>query len=300
MKSNDLKTKSTLTKKHIWRRRLTWVICIFTFIILFFNSNFLFKKSDKTIVNDFKKVDIEAIISNVLVQGHHLHVVQVGNDTLPTLVFVHGSPGDWSDYSFYLQDSLLRLKFRIIAIDRPGFGGSEAGKALHLQPQAAIIGTFLQQIKNNKPLYLIGHSYGGPLVALLAADNPTLISKIIIIAGALDPTLEAKEKWRTFFIHRPMRYLLPGAGQPSNEELWYLKKDLLGLAKKLPLIICPIQVLHATNDMLVDYRNTTYIKERCTSSPHVDIMTFNSGNHFLPFNRQQEIMKLLMKLPTVR
>lgn len=276
-----------------WRRLLLWLCAVFFCILFIFNSSALFSKSDKYFIEAFKKKGIELHAGTLNIASHHLHLFSVGKKECPTLVFIHGSPGGWDDYRYYLEDSVLRLKYRIIAIDRTGFGGSDAGMAMHLQEQADIIGQYLKQIQNGQAIYLIGHSYGGPLVALLAADYPHVIKKIVIVAGALSPSLEDKENWRPFFIQRPFRYLLPSDAQTSNEELWYLKKDLIGLAKKLPMISCPIDVLHATNDMLVDYRNTDYIKRYCSSAPKVTIISFSSGNHFLPFNRQKEIVRLL-------
>ena len=189
-------------------------------------------------------------------------------------------------------DSLLLSKFRIISIDRPGFGASEYYSALHLQQQADAVNGLLNKIKNTKPMYLIGHSYGGPLVTLLAADHPEMVSAIVILAGAIDPTLEPKEKWRKLLLSYPIKSKLSSNMQQSNAELWYLKTDLIILKEKLPLISCPVYVLHAENDMLVNFKNVDYIKTKFTNA-QVNIMTFKKGNHFIPTNKRKEIVKLL-------
>src|SRR5438093_9664267 len=48
-----------------------------------------------------------------------IHYVITGKDTLPTLVFIHGSPGSWNAYEEYLKDSALQQHYRMISIDRP-------------------------------------------------------------------------------------------------------------------------------------------------------------------------------------
>jgi pimeloyl-ACP methyl ester carboxylesterase len=84
-------------------------------------------------------------------------------------------------------------KFRIITIDRPGYGYSDFGDAMHLQEQCKLILAFLHRLKTNQSMFLCGHSYGGPVVAKLAADAPNLFKTVVITAGAIDPALEKKK-----------------------------------------------------------------------------------------------------------
>jgi pimeloyl-ACP methyl ester carboxylesterase len=58
--------------------------------------------------------------------GHNLHYIETGNAQKPTLI-LHGSPGSWNAFKEYLQDTTLLKKYRMIAIDRPGFGYSDFG-----------------------------------------------------------------------------------------------------------------------------------------------------------------------------
>ena len=43
---------------------------------------------------------------------------------------------------------------------------------------------------NGRPVYLAGHSLGGPLVAKMAALYPEKVDGLVILAGSFDPTLE--------------------------------------------------------------------------------------------------------------
>jgi pimeloyl-ACP methyl ester carboxylesterase len=77
---------------------------------------------------------------------------------LPTLFFVHGSPRSWDAYKQFLEDSDLLKKFRIVSIDRPGFGYSQFGDAMNVENQSRIIYPLIDFISNCKPLFVIGHS----------------------------------------------------------------------------------------------------------------------------------------------
>jgi predicted esterase len=45
--------------------------------------------------------------------------------------------------------------------------------------QSQIIGSFIKQI-DKQPMILVGHSYGGPMVAKLAADHPSWYKHVVI------------------------------------------------------------------------------------------------------------------------
>ena len=130
---------------------------------------------------------------------------------------------------------------------------------------------------------------------ILAADNPTKVTAIVVLAGALDPAMEPVEAWRHMATRVPFRYLLPGAMRPSNDELWYFKSDVLKIKDKLALIKCRVYIIHAHNDALVDVRNVDYMKRTFTSAQVSDTI-FPSGNHFIPWNHSAYITKVLSDL----
>ena len=253
------------------------------------------RTSDKKAVRDFQKKGGSLIPYTLHIRGHDLHYVSVGPDTLRTIVFVHGSPGSWDAFERYLMDSSLRSRFRMISIDRPGFGYSNYGNALHLQQGCDMISSFLDSISNDKPLYLVGHSLGGSIVPILAADNPDKVTAIVILAGALDPDLEPKELWVKPFTKKPLRYLMPGAFRQANDEEWYFTTDVLKLKDKLSWIRCRVYVMAAANDMVVDAGNVTYMK-RAFINAQVSDTIFPTGNHFILWNHSDYIMKVLRDL----
>jgi len=253
------------------------------------------RNSDTYSIAKFKSHGIALATRTLHIRDHNLHYVSVGADTMRTIVFVHGSPGSWDAFNGYLLDSALRSRFRMISIDRPGYGYSDYGDVLHLQPGCDVISSFLDSIKNGKSLFLVGHSFGGTIVPVLAADNPNLVSGIVVLAGALDPALEPKEPWCHPLTMVPFRYLIPGALRPANDEEWYLKTDMLQLKEKLSTIRCPVYIMHAANDGIVDVGNVAYMKHTFTHA-QVSYTIFPDGGHFIPWNHSAYIMKVLRDL----
>ena len=253
------------------------------------------RTSDDEAIAKFRSRGITLTTRTLHIGGHDLHYVSVGADTLRTIVFVHGSPGSWDAFERYLLDSSLCCRFRMISIDRPGFGYSDYGNAMHLQQGCDVMASFLDSIRNGKSLYLVGHSLGGSIVPILAADRPDMVTSIVVLAGALDPATEPKEAWRKLFLKAPMRHLMPGAMLPSNDELWYFKTDVLDLKDKLAHIRCRVYLMHAANDWTVDVSNVDFMKRTFTHAQVTDTI-FPDGGHFIPWNHSAYIMKVLRDL----
>ncbi len=232
----------------------------------------------------------------VVVDEIPIHYIETGNRNLPTLFFVHGSPGSWDAYKQYLTDSLLLRKFRMIAIDRPGFGYSNFREAENLSTQSRVLEKLIRKIKNNQPVFLIGHSMGGPVIAKMATERPKEYKALVILAGAVDPKAEKPEKWRYFIKSKPLRYLVPGALQPSNDELYWLKDDLKTMEPNLYKIVCEVVIIHGTLDDLVPYSNVAFLKQTLVNAKSVEVISIKGANHFIPWTHYDTIRNRLLEL----
>jgi pimeloyl-ACP methyl ester carboxylesterase len=84
----------------------------------------------------------------------------------PPLVLVHGSPGDSRSWARVVPH--LRDRFRVLAVDLPGYGGSD-GVPDEPVGRAALMGAMVARLAESLggPVRLVGHSYGG-VVAMQA------------------------------------------------------------------------------------------------------------------------------------
>ncbi|NOT91528.1 alpha/beta fold hydrolase [Ferruginibacter sp.] len=64
--------------------------------------------SDKKAYKVFKSKDVPLTIFDTVINNRHLHYAVCGPDSLPTLVFIHGSPGSWMNYMKYMWDADMR------------------------------------------------------------------------------------------------------------------------------------------------------------------------------------------------
>ena len=70
-------------------------------------------------------------------------------------------------------------RYRAIAWDMPGYGGSAPLPAVSIAALADALRDFLQQAGATKPI-LVGHSIGGMIVAAIAGEHPDIASAVVL------------------------------------------------------------------------------------------------------------------------
>jgi pimeloyl-ACP methyl ester carboxylesterase len=195
-----------------------------------------------------------------------------------------------------MRDPDLLQRYRMVSIDRPGFGYSDFGNPEHLDRQSQLMSPVLVDLNNGKPIYLAGHSLGGPMIVQLAADNPKMFSGLIIISGSVDPAEEKPEKWRPWLFKTPLNIFVPGSFRPSNEEMWYLKKDLVKLKSEFSKIYCPVYFIHGAEDTWVPPGNVEYAKKMLVNTSNISELIIPGANHFIPWTKYKEIKQVLLTL----
>ena len=220
-----------------------------------------------------------------------------GNPLAQAVVFVHGSPGQWSGWVEFLLDEDLQKNFHLIAVDRPGYGGSGAGQTeTSLRHQAEDVAALLQMNHSGKPAILVGHSYGGAVIAQMAADQPSKISNLVFVASSVDPALE-KTKWYQYPASWwPFRALIPGALRVCNEEIMALKPELLLLQPRWKEISAGVSSLQGTGDDLVPAANQVFILDHIPKAQIQVVERVVDMNHFVPWEHPVLIKNTLLKL----
>ncbi len=278
-----------------WAKKIGKGILL-TYLLLFVASRFLlscfsFRLSPKDIDKNFTGFAQKPLQHQISTGGRTINYAEIGNDSLPTVLFVHGSPGSWSAFIDFMKDTALLQQVKMVSVDRLGFGYSHFGEGERsLEKQAACLKPIVALYKaNHKKMILVGHSLGGPLIVRMAMDYPELIDGLVIVAGSVAPTLEPNEKWfRIPMEFLPVRILIPYAFRASNREILYLKPEL---EKMMPLwknVKQPVTIIQGGHDVLVDPRNAAFAKQMLTNTP-AKIVWVDSMNHFVPWSHPQLI-----------
>lgn len=127
--------------------------------------------------------------------GYDVSVADTGPGSDP-VVLVHGL-GVSRRYFGPLQ-RVLAADRRVVAPDLPGFGRSPApGAALSIEEHATVLEELLVRRGIERPV-LIGHSLGAQVVTEVAARNPGLAARIVLIGPVVEPGTRSavRQAWR--------------------------------------------------------------------------------------------------------
>lgn len=271
---------------------------IFVVVYLFFRFGMNMNTSETDIQKTFEQQQVEVASHEYSYEGRKMHYTVSGDPTKPAIVFIHGSPGSWDAYLNYLSDSSLARKYRLISVDRLGYGKSDAEPEPSLDMQAEAIYALIEQLPDSLPVAIVGHSYGGPVCYRLAMMHPDRINSMLIIAG-----LASAKHEKRLWIQRPLqskwlRWLMPPALDISNREIVPLKQELKVIEDDWKKIKASTTIIQGKKDMLVAYQHAEYAEEQLA---HMEpkMVWLPKANHFILWTQidlmKQELIELVDK-----
>jgi pimeloyl-ACP methyl ester carboxylesterase len=257
------------------------------------------RKTDREIKAFLGPYQVADVTDTLNVRGRNIVYLKTskGDTKEDALIFVHGSPGSLDVFLDYMVDTSLLSRVDLVAFDRPGFGNSEFGYAeSSLSRQASILYALMNSL-GYKRYWLVGHSYGAPVLLQTAIRHPRTIAGISLIAGSVSPELEPKSTaWRKWLDLPLLRDLLPISMRVSNEELMSLRQDLIMLEDDWDQLTMPVSIIHGTEDVLVPFGNLNYAQEKLVHADTIFPLIFDGESHFILWTHKQQIVEELVKL----
>jgi 3-oxoadipate enol-lactonase len=100
-----------------------------------------------------------------------------GDPASQPLLFLHGIGG--AARAWRGQLDFFRDRYRTIAWDMPGYGGSAPLASVSIAALAGALQDFLQAVGATKPI-IVGHSIGGMIVQQWLAQNPRIADAVVL------------------------------------------------------------------------------------------------------------------------
>jgi pimeloyl-ACP methyl ester carboxylesterase len=280
-------------KKRVYIPILSFCLILITGQLV--SSCFTFRMSEKELYERFKATSIQPVLKSYEVLGREIHYVEVGEETAQIVLFVHGAPGSLGELINFLTDSTLAGKARLISTDRPGYGYSGLGEAeISVERQAAMLLPILKTNRSHKLPILVGHSYGGTVIARLAMDYPEYVDALVMAAPAIDP-----ENEKFFWVNRPadswaIRWMVPRSLKAANDEKLSHVEQLKLMLPYWEKISAPTTIIHGKTDGLVPFANAEFGKKMLKNA-QVDMVVKEDIGHLIPWENPDLIRNAVLK-----
>jgi pimeloyl-ACP methyl ester carboxylesterase len=137
--------------------------------------------------------DFEPASRTHVSQGLKLHYLDWGNEGAPLLLLVHGSQDHARSWDWVAR--AFRRDFRVIAPDLRGHGDSDWSpdgaylSSYHLLDLADLIDAL-----GADELAIVGHSFGGNVMARYSATFPERVRRLVLVDG-IGPSPSVYEDW---------------------------------------------------------------------------------------------------------
>jgi pimeloyl-ACP methyl ester carboxylesterase len=247
-------------------------------------------------------IDWSEVTSSLSIDGRSVNLVDTGingsgESDRPTVILIHGLGGCWQ--SWLLNINYLAARYRVIAVDLPGFGHSELpAESISIEGYSDFLHSLCDRLDLSK-VVLAGNSMGG-LVALdfaLAHPERTAGLSLVASAGLSTETKHARmvltvgRVWATtsawllahkepttrrpilrravmqFTVRYPERLSLPltqeivqGVDKPGFVPA-LSATSAYSIRERLGAIDCPVQIAWGQNDMQITVADATVFSE---------------------------------------
>ncbi len=234
---------------------------------------------DRRLRHAFSDAPLRPEIGYIQSGDRQIRYVSIGADSLPVTILLHGSPSAAYRFRKWFRDSTLYNKTRLVAVDRPGYGRSNLGRAeISIARQAEILDPVLTKFAQNQPVVVLGKSYGGAVASRLAMNHPDKIRGLILVSASVEPEAEKTPRHIRKLVRPATRWMFPKPLRVAAKEKLAHAAALSEIENDWSCITCPAWVLHGREDRLIYYSNAEFACRKLANA-EVNFMPFDHLRH---------------------
>ena len=223
------------------------------------------------------------------------------------MVFLHG----WQSEGLVWQNiarQLAKQEFRIYLLDLPGFGGSTLPKIPFCVKDYCDIAANFAKRTGLEKIILIGHSFGGRIAIKLAAEQPELVKKLMLVdadglrvnnrsGGAVGFLAKlAKPFFRPRFMQGLRRKIYRALGSADYIESGALRETYLKITSEdlsdyLPKIEQPTLIVWGENDQETPLKMAKIMQAKI---PNSQLKIIKNAGHFSFLDQPPNFYNLLL------
>ena len=244
----------------------------------------------------FAKHQIKATINHYISSKRAIYYATIGEDHLPALLFIHGSPASLIIYKDYFTDQELLKHFSLYAVDRFGYGVTNDGSESSVQKQAQVILPLAERIHRvHQPLIVVADSNAASIVCSLVMNHPQIV-QALVFSPLLVSGLE-KKHWLASLLHKTfLRNFISKKYLSATAEKKLHQHELNKMIMLSDKIQIPVFYLDSEKNSIIFSDNSNSAKNLLTNSPFLNVYFFKRGNQNVYYSYQKEIRNKILEL----
>lgn len=286
--------------KKIFRKKRFYLSLLLIGFFVFAFDFLEMRMSDETLLQHLNAnpFGYKAKISYHKEDNAQIRYAEIGNDSLPLVVFVHGAPSSSAFWRDFLVDSTLLSNAKLLAVDRPGYGYSNFGRPeTSVQRQAELISKVIESKRDHHEQIIVhGSSYGGTLSARLAMDYPELVDGMLLQSASVAPGKEKTYPITYWTSHWTLSWAVPGALHVANNEKLSHERELIHMQPLWDRIKSATIVLHGLADSLIYPENALFAKEKLVNASFLDVQMLKDRGHDLLWTKPNLLKNSILRL----
>jgi pimeloyl-ACP methyl ester carboxylesterase len=252
--------------------------------------------TDAQIEKHYRDRPVKPEIKYIVYKNLHIRYALVGDSTRPLLLIIHGAPGAWYSAMKLLDNADLQKNFRMIAIDRAGYGRSDYGVSEpSIQTHVEYLEKIVDEYSHNEPIYIMGSSFGAPIAASFAMQHPQRIKELYLVSPVIDP---ASEKFFWFSYVGRLGFIsmfLPGYLNVAGDEKFAHRSQLKALKPHWGEITAKTYVFMGKKDNLASLNNLEFARKHLVNARDPEFYLFENTGHAIIYQRSDFLISLLLK-----
>lgn len=244
----------------------------------------------------------DIVAADLQQDGFNLHYRSVGTARRAVALWIHGTPGGWSDIGRLMVNQPFTDQVLLVSVDRPGWGRSQYLDQSRVVPtfaeQNRLLAPLLHRVKSQHPsvpLILVGHSWGASLVPTIASEHTQQIAAVLALSGPFDPELAAP-RWYNYAARiPPIRWIIGEGLRRSNVEMFALPEQLQSSAPLWRSSLVPTLVLQGEDDGLVPVEHAEFARRTFNPQATTVVRVADQG-HLFQFERTPLIGRCVLAL----
>jgi aminoacrylate hydrolase len=210
------------------------------------------------------------------------------------IVFVAGL-GERGTY-WMAQVAAFSSAFQVVTFDHRGVGASEGEPPYKVEQWAADTLRLIDCLGLDQ-VHLVGHSTGGIIAQVLAADHSDRVASLVLGAtwARLDARLRKLFVFRKRTLYEQVDFDRRSAGRNTPQEIAAARIDALlayDAGERLRSIRNPTLLIAAADDLLVSWQLSELIAQEIA---HARLVKLDHGGHRFPETRVEAYNTLLLE-----